>query len=197
MKKAFGEPSKKRWTKINEAFKIHLNSPIPMSAIITGIALLALGPVFYFLGEPGHRSFTSFIPSAFGLIILLCGIVAQKQSLRKAAMHAAVARIRNRRRSGRHRARSAQMGRIVRRHAHRRAIGRDFDAPDVRDLRGFRRHLHRSLHRDAKDVSKGQGTSGKGNAARRRSAVLPLRLLLATVHHCSPVLSLVPCHLSL
>ncbi len=61
-----------------------------MSAIITGIALLALGPIFYFLGEPGHRSFTSFIPSFFGLIILLCGLVAQKASMRKMAMHAAV-----------------------------------------------------------------------------------------------------------
>lgn len=61
-----------------------------MSAIITGIALLALGPIFYQLGEPGSRSFTAFIPSLFGFIILLCGIVAQKASMNKLAMHAAV-----------------------------------------------------------------------------------------------------------
>jgi len=61
-----------------------------MSAIITGIALLALGPIFYFLGEPNSRSFTAFIPSIFGLIILLCGLVALKPSMTKMAMHAAV-----------------------------------------------------------------------------------------------------------
>ena len=61
-----------------------------MSAIITGIALLALGPIFYFLGEPTSRSFTAFIPSGFGFIILLCGIVAQKAAMNKMAMHAAV-----------------------------------------------------------------------------------------------------------
>lgn len=70
--------------------KPFLQTQIPMPAIITGIALLALGPIFYLLGEAGHRSFTSFIPSAFGLIILLCGLAALKPTLTKTAMHAAV-----------------------------------------------------------------------------------------------------------
>lgn len=61
-----------------------------MSAIVTGIALLALGPIFYLLGEIGSRSFTAFIPSVFGLIILLCGLAALKPSMTKMAMHAAV-----------------------------------------------------------------------------------------------------------
>ena len=61
-----------------------------MSAIITGIALLALGPIFYLLGDPASRSFTAFIPSFFGVVILICGVVAQKESARKMAMHAAV-----------------------------------------------------------------------------------------------------------
>ncbi len=61
-----------------------------MSAIITGIALLALGPIFYQLGEAGSRSLTSFIPSAFGLIIFVCGLAALKPKLNKMAMHAAV-----------------------------------------------------------------------------------------------------------
>ena len=61
-----------------------------MSAILTGIALLALGPIFYFLGDLGHRSFTAFIPSIFGVVILLCGLVALKPTMNKMAMHAAV-----------------------------------------------------------------------------------------------------------
>ena len=63
---------------------------MPSTAIFTGIALLALGPIFYLLGEAGHRSFTAFIPSFFGFIILVCGLAAQKPALTKMAMHAAV-----------------------------------------------------------------------------------------------------------
>ncbi len=63
---------------------------MPISAIVTGAALLSLGPIFYLLGEAGSRSFTSFIPSFFGLIILLCGLAARNESKRKMAMHAAV-----------------------------------------------------------------------------------------------------------
>ena len=63
---------------------------MPFSAIITGAALFALGPIFYLLGEPGSRSFTAFIPSFFGFIILVCGIVARNPARTKMAMHAAV-----------------------------------------------------------------------------------------------------------
>ena len=63
---------------------------MPLSAILAGASLLSLGPIFYFLGEPGHRSFTAFIPSFFGLIILVCGLAAQNPAKRKMAMHAAV-----------------------------------------------------------------------------------------------------------
>ena len=63
---------------------------MPSTAIATGLALLVLGPIFYLLGEPGHRSVTAFIPSFFGFIILICGLAARKPSLTKMAMHAAI-----------------------------------------------------------------------------------------------------------
>ena len=61
-----------------------------MSAIITGFALLSLGPIFFLLGEPGQRHLTAFIPSFFGLLILMCGFAAANSARTKAAMHAAV-----------------------------------------------------------------------------------------------------------
>lgn len=63
---------------------------MPISAIVTGAILFALGPIFYLLGEPGHRSLTAFIPSVFGFMILACGLAAQSPARTKAAMHAAV-----------------------------------------------------------------------------------------------------------
>ena len=62
-----------------------------MSAIITGFALLSLGPIFFLLGDPTQRHFTAFIPSLFGFIILVCGFAAAANPARaKAAIHAAV-----------------------------------------------------------------------------------------------------------
>ena len=53
-----------------------------------GIALIALGLVGYF--ATGRASLTALIPSAFGLLICLCGFLALKENLRKHAMHVAV-----------------------------------------------------------------------------------------------------------
>ena len=53
-----------------------------------GIALIALGFVGYF--ATGKASMTALIPSAFGLLICLCGALALKENLRKHAMHVAV-----------------------------------------------------------------------------------------------------------
>ena len=53
-----------------------------------GIALIALGFVGYF--ATGRASLTALIPSAFGLLIGFCGVLALKENLRKHAMHVAV-----------------------------------------------------------------------------------------------------------
>ena len=63
---------------------------MPLSALITGAALISLGPIFYLLGEPAQRHLTAFIPSFFGLIILILGLVATIPARTKMAMHAAV-----------------------------------------------------------------------------------------------------------
>ena len=61
---------------------------MPISAIITGAILFALGPIFYLLSE--SQSLTTLIPSVFGIMILACGVVASNPARTKAAMHAAV-----------------------------------------------------------------------------------------------------------
>jgi hypothetical protein len=52
-----------------------------------GVVLIAVGVVFYF--ATGQVSHTALIPSGFGLVLLLLGLVALKDSLRKHAMHGA------------------------------------------------------------------------------------------------------------
>ena len=53
-----------------------------------GALLLLLGPAGYFAS--GGASPTAFIPSAFGGILLICGKLSAKPTLRMHAMHAAV-----------------------------------------------------------------------------------------------------------
>lgn len=62
---------------------------MPRNAIIIGALLFALGPIFYALGEPGHQSLTSFIPSLFGILIAAFGMVARTPSRLKTGMHGA------------------------------------------------------------------------------------------------------------
>lgn len=57
------------------------------TALLSGLVLALWSTISYFLSE--SRSFTAFIPAAFGLLIALCGAIAIKESLRKHAMHAA------------------------------------------------------------------------------------------------------------
>lgn len=59
------------------------------NAILFGAMLFILGPIFYLMGEAGHRSFTAFIPSLFGLLIIISGAMAKNPAKRKAAMHGA------------------------------------------------------------------------------------------------------------
>lgn len=56
--------------------------------ILIGLLLIALGPSGYFAS--GGISKTAFIPSLFGIILVLCGVLASRPGLRKHAMHGAV-----------------------------------------------------------------------------------------------------------
>tara|TARA_Y100000589_G_C27156819_1_gene631160 strand:+ start:574 stop:972 length:399 start_codon:yes stop_codon:yes gene_type:complete len=56
--------------------------------IIFGLLLIATGLVGYF--GTGAESLTALIPSAIGIILLLCGFIAANEKYRMAAMHVAV-----------------------------------------------------------------------------------------------------------
>jgi hypothetical protein len=58
-------------------------------AIVFGVLLAALGPILFFLSDPEKQSPTAFIPSAFGVLLIICGILARNEKLRMHAMHAA------------------------------------------------------------------------------------------------------------
>tara|TARA_Y100000588_G_scaffold313549_1_gene340731 strand:+ start:1069 stop:1467 length:399 start_codon:yes stop_codon:yes gene_type:complete len=56
--------------------------------IIFGLLLMATGLVGYF--GTGAENLTALIPSAIGIILLLCGFIAANEKCRMAAMHIAV-----------------------------------------------------------------------------------------------------------
>jgi len=56
-------------------------------AITFGSLLVLLGGALFGLSE--KQSPTAFIPSGFGLALIICGLLARKESLRKHAMHGA------------------------------------------------------------------------------------------------------------
>jgi hypothetical protein len=58
-------------------------------AIVFGVLLGALGPVLFFLSDPAKQSPTAFIPSGFGIALILCGVVALNDKFRMHAMHGA------------------------------------------------------------------------------------------------------------
>lgn len=62
---------------------------LPRTTIAIGVLLVLQGLGFYFVTET--KSTTALIPAFFGLPIAVLGCVALKESLRKHAMHAAVA----------------------------------------------------------------------------------------------------------
>jgi hypothetical protein len=53
-----------------------------------GVALIILGVAGYFLS--GAVSLTALIPAAFGVVLVLAGLLARDERKRKHAMHAAV-----------------------------------------------------------------------------------------------------------
>lgn len=57
--------------------------------IAFGVILIALGVVGYV--ATGQQSPTALIPAAFGVLLLICGVLARKEHLRKHVMHAAAA----------------------------------------------------------------------------------------------------------
>lgn len=62
---------------------------MPNVTLIFGLILAALGPIGWFGADPDHRSFTAFTPTAIGLLLIVCGVLAMKESRLKHAMHAA------------------------------------------------------------------------------------------------------------
>lgn len=59
------------------------------TTIVFGLLLIVLGFAGYFL--TGTSSFTALIPAAFGLLLLVLGLMARAEAARKHAMHAAAA----------------------------------------------------------------------------------------------------------
>src|ERR1700692_915747 len=57
-------------------------------AIGFGVLLGLLGPVLYELSEP-PQSLTAYIPSAFGIVLIVLGIIARNEKYRMHAMHGA------------------------------------------------------------------------------------------------------------
>ena len=55
------------------------------TTIWTGILLFILGVTAFLL--TGSQSYTALIPSIFGLLIIICALVARNENLRKIAMH--------------------------------------------------------------------------------------------------------------
>ena len=65
---------------------------MPSTSIISGILLILIGIAGYaFSLIDGNASVTALIPAAFGLLLLILGLLAKsKENLRKHLMHAAV-----------------------------------------------------------------------------------------------------------
>lgn len=55
-------------------------------AMFFGCALTALGIVLYAIADPDHRSLTALIPCAFGVVLIVLGVVAGRGS-EKTRMH--------------------------------------------------------------------------------------------------------------
>jgi hypothetical protein len=60
-------------------------------AVAFGVALCTLGGWGYFGAEEAHRSVTALIPAFLGIALVILGLLAFKESLRKHVMHAAAA----------------------------------------------------------------------------------------------------------
>ena len=62
---------------------------MPATTRLFGLILIVLGVASYVL--TGRTSVTAMIPAFFGAVLVICAFVARTESVRKHAMHAAVA----------------------------------------------------------------------------------------------------------
>jgi hypothetical protein len=62
---------------------------MPATTRLFGLILIVLGVASYIL--TGRTSVTAMIPAFFGAVLVICALVARNESMRKHAMHAAVA----------------------------------------------------------------------------------------------------------
>ena len=62
---------------------------MPIVSIVMGALLVGLGVYGYTAAEPDKQSVTALIPTFLGGPLILCGLIALKESLLKHAMHAA------------------------------------------------------------------------------------------------------------
>jgi hypothetical protein len=62
---------------------------MPATTRLFGLILIVLGVASYML--TGRTSITAMIPAFFGAALVICAMVARNESMRKHAMHAAVA----------------------------------------------------------------------------------------------------------
>ena len=62
---------------------------MPTTTRYFGLLLIVLGVASYVL--TGRTSITALIPAFFGVVLVICALVARNESVRKHAMHAAVA----------------------------------------------------------------------------------------------------------
>jgi hypothetical protein len=62
---------------------------MPATTRLFGLILIVLGVASYML--TGRASITALIPAFFGAALVICAMVARNESMRKHAMHAAVA----------------------------------------------------------------------------------------------------------
>lgn len=61
---------------------------MPTLTIVIALIFIALGPIGWGLGEPGHKSMTALIPTFIGVPMLVLGLLAMKGgNLRKHTMH--------------------------------------------------------------------------------------------------------------
>jgi len=62
---------------------------MPSTTRLFGLILIVLGAASYW--ATGRTSVTALIPAIFGAIFVICALVARNESMRKHAMHVAVA----------------------------------------------------------------------------------------------------------
>jgi len=75
---------------LNETHNSRGSSKMAATTTVFGALLVALGLSLFGLSDlPIERRYTALIPALFGAVLIVCGVVARNEKLRKHAMHAA------------------------------------------------------------------------------------------------------------